>query len=360
MKLSKIIIGAMRFRDRKSAVEIIHNAINSGFNYIDTSPCYCYKSETENSEVWVGEALADPSYRDRVMLSAKCAPGDGGRGLGPFLPDKGFGVRTKEHLAQVFGQSQKRLGVQRLDYYHLWTTHTMEQFTAAMLPGGWYDGVMEQKKKGAFKHLGITTHADPDTIIEFLKSGKFETVTMPLNVVDLTRLKVVDYCTEHGIPVIAMNPLAGGFLAANARLKELSFRYLMSLPNVHLLIGFSTAPEVTYAKWIADTSAQYKKSTAEILLLVDKLIDSREPRCTGCGYCQPCPQGINVGACLSYYNIFKYMKVPHAKKAFQEKQWEEGLRLDRCTQCGTCSARCPNHLPLDQIIKNAKEVLYKK
>ena len=79
------------------------------------------------------------------------------------------------------------MNLPRVDWYHLWTTHTMEQFNEAMKPGGWYDGVMAHKD--LWDHLGVTTHADSDTIIEFLKSGKFEAVTIPLNVVNRTRLK---------------------------------------------------------------------------------------------------------------------------------------------------------------------------
>jgi predicted aldo/keto reductase-like oxidoreductase len=360
MKLNKIIIGAMRFKDRNSAVQIIRKAIDYGFNYIDTAPCYCLKNNSENSESWVGEAISLPLYRQKVFISAKCSPGDGGRGLGDFVPNKGFGVRTKEQLMQVFKQSQERLKIEHIDFYHLWTTHTHEQFNSAMVQNGWYDGVMELKEKGFIKHIGITTHADPDTIISFLSTKKFEIVTIPLNVINLTRLKVVEYCSKNNIPVIAMNPLAGGFLAANSRLKELAFRYLMTLPNVHILVGFSNINEVDYAKWILDTSSSYKQSADKILKKVDKLINSKEPRCTSCGYCQPCPQNINLGACLSYYNIYKYMKILQAKNAFLEKQWEDGLRLDRCTLCLTCAKRCPNQLPLKEIIQDAKKLLYNK
>jgi uncharacterized protein len=360
MQRSKIVIGAMRFRDRKSAVEIIRRAVDAGFNYIDTSPCYCYKSETENSEAWVGDALSDPSYRSRVMVSTKCAPGDGGVGLGPFVPKSGFGVRTAQQVEQVAGQSLRRLNLPSIDYYHLWTTHTMEQFNAAMQPQGWYDGAAGCRQKGLFSHIGLTTHADPDMIIAFLESGKFETVTMPLNVVDLTRLPVVDYCRKKGIPMIAMNPLGGGFCAAHSALKELAFRYLMALENVHILVGFSAPAEVDYARWILDTAPQYKKSGQEILAKVDGLIDAKEPRCTGCGYCQPCPNGINLGACLAFYNVHKYLKVHLAKKGFLEKQWDNSMRLDRCAFCGTCSKRCPNRLALHDIIKDAQGQLYRK
>ena len=355
MKHSKIVIGGMRFTSRENAREIIYAAIDFGFNYIDTSPCYCTSSETENSEAWIGEALQDPKYRDRVMLSTKCTAGDGGNGLGDFAPERGMGVRSKDELKQVFNQSLTRMNLNRVDWYHLWTTHTIEQLNEAMKPGGWYDGLLSMKDK--WDHLGITTHAESDIIIEFLKTEKFTTVTLPLNVINTTRLKAVKYCNENNITVIAMNPFAGGFLAQNDQLKEFAIRYLMRL-KVHPLIGFSTVEEVEYAKWINDTMDNYSYSAEEILTKVDKLINSKEPRCTACGYCSPCPQGINVGASLSYYNLYKYMNMEDAKTQFIQKQWEDGLRLDRCVQCGKCEKKCPNGLPLSKIIKDAQKVLY--
>jgi uncharacterized protein len=358
MELSRIAIGAMRFKDRKSAIEIIRLAVDCGFNYIDTSPCYCYSNEMENSESWVGQAVRHPDYRDRVMVSTKCSAGDGGMGLGTFNPVSGFGVRSREEFKTVFNQSLTRMNLPSVDYYHLWTTHTREQFDAAMRDGGWWAGL--EAHKGQWKHVGITTHGDAATIISFLETGKFTTVTLPLNVINTTREPVVDYCEKNNITVIAMNPLAGGFLAAHARLKELAFHYLLTFPNVKILVGFSTADEVKYAKKIVDQAQGRTLNRQEIRAKVDALINAQEPRCTACGYCSPCPQFINLGACLSFYNIYRYMNIAQAKKSFLQNQWNDTLRLDRCTTCGTCRQRCPNQLPLDEIIKDAKEKLYSK
>ena len=171
MELSKIVIGAMRFKNRKSAVKVIRKAIDVGFNYIDTSPLYCFKNEKENSESWIGEAVNYKDYRQRVMVSTKCTPGNGGLGLGDFTPEKGFGIRSVEQFNITFKQSLNRLNLPEIDYYHLWTCHTDEQFQEAFKPGGWYDGVKIQQ--GKFKHLGLTTHADSETVIKFLKTGYF-------------------------------------------------------------------------------------------------------------------------------------------------------------------------------------------
>jgi predicted aldo/keto reductase-like oxidoreductase len=88
------------------------------------------------------------------------------------------------------------------------------------------------------------------------------------------------------------------------------------------------------------------------------MMDTEEKRCTVCGYCSPCPQRITVGAALSYYNAFKYLGMESARAAFREKQWEEGLRLDLCTQCGVCESRCPNGLPVRRMIAEARSVMY--
>ena len=356
MELSKIVIGGMRLKDRESGVATLRAAIDAGFNYIDTSPCYCRESEEENSESWVGEAVSDPDYRNRVMISTKCAPGDGGFGLGEFKPEGGFGVRTKEQLEQVFDQSLSRLKLPRVDYYHLWTTHTDEQFQAAMQPGGWHDGVTS--KKDQWDHLGITTHAESKTAIQFLESGLFETVTIPLNIINTMRMPIVEYCREKGIEVIAMNPLAGGFLAARDDLKELALRYLMLLDGVHVLIGFSSVEEVEYAKWIQDTMGSWEMTAEETRAKVDAMMNSKEARCTSCGYCSPCPQNITVGAALSYYNAYKYLGMESAKEAFTGKQWEDGLNLNACIGCGECETRCPNGLPIREIIEDAKKLMY--
>ncbi len=157
-----------------------------------------------------------------------------------------------------------------------------------------------------------------------------------------------------------MNPLAGGFLAVNEKLKELALRYLMKLSGVHLLIGFSRPEDVEYAKWILDTDAEYDRTAVQIKDEVNKLINANEPRCTACGYCLPCPEKINIGASLSYYNVYKYMKMNEAKDAFIEKQWEDGLKLENCSSCGKCEERCPNNLPVTKIIRNAIKLLYAK
>ncbi len=354
--LSKFVIGGMRFANRANACETIRAAIDAGFNYIDTCPMYCRENEDENSESWVGEAVNYKDYRERVFISTKSSPGNGGLELGEFQPELGFGVRNIEQVEQVFNQSLKRLNIKSVDFYHLWTTHTQEQFDEAMKQGGWNDGVLAQSAK--WNNFGLTTHADSEQIIKFLETGKFKTITLPLSIINRARVKVLDYCKKNNIAVIAMNPMGGGFIAQNAELKELALRYLVKLETVHILVGFSSVEDVNYAKWILDTMDDFKMSLEDIISRADELLDTTQERCSGCGYCQPCPQNITIGYALSFYNFYKYMNMKEAKEKFLNTQWNDELKLDKCIECGQCEKKCPNKLSVVDIIRDAKKILY--
>ncbi len=358
MELGKILIGSMRLKDCGSAAETIRKAVDEGFNYIDTAPLYRLENEEQNSEVWVGNAIDNKDYRKRVLLSSKCATSNGGLELGEFEQSKGFGVRTSEQFSKVFSQSLKRLNVDALDYYHLWICHNNKLFNEAFKENGWYEGFLKEKEAGRVKHLGITTHADADTIIGFLETGYFETVTLPLNVMNRARFKAVEYCREKGIKVLAMNPLGGGFLAADERLKELAFKYLLSLDNVSILLGLTSVEEVEYAVRMKKEYEADPVSTDSVVEAVRKMIPNDEPRCTGCGYCQPCPHFIDVGAALSYYNLYKYLGSENARKSFRDMQWNPRFKLDQCVSCGSCERRCPNSLPVRKIIQDAVKIMY--
>ncbi len=355
MEINRIVMGSMRFKDRQSAVEVIRAGIDAGFNYIDCSPMYCRTSETENSEAWIGEALSIGDYRDRVQVSTKCSTGDGGGGLGTSRLESGFGIRTREQFNTMFAASLRRLRVKKLDWYHLWTVHNMEQFNEAFKADGWYAGVLEHQDE--WEHLGITTHADSDIIIKFLEKGIFESVTCQFNVLNRTRMAAINYCRDNGIKVFAMNPLAGGLLAGTDELKELALRFLLLHDNVHLLIGFSSVEEIEYAKHIYDTMGDFKMSIDDILQRVDEIVKIDEPHCTACGYCSPCPVRINIGEVLTYYNILTYMGNEEVKKYVCEgRKWYDGIRIDRCTECGICATRCPNGLDVPGLIQKSRKV----
>ena len=157
-KLGSMSVGCMRFDGRKQAGELIPYCAENGAIFLDTSPMYSYQSETENNETWVGAAIK--GIRDKVILSAKCSPGNGGDGIGSFNKKHGFSVQTADQVRSVIEQSLKRLEVDKFDVYQLWTVSDEPVYKSAFKKGGWLEGVMKAKEEGLVEHICCTTHCD--------------------------------------------------------------------------------------------------------------------------------------------------------------------------------------------------------
>jgi len=134
-KLGLLSIGCMRFGGREHARELIPYCAENGAVFLDTSPMYSFKSEQENNETWVGGGIK--GIRDKVILSAKCSPGNGGDGIGDFNKAHGFSVQTADQVRSVIEQSLKRLEVDCFDVYQLWTCSDMPVYKSAFKKGGW-------------------------------------------------------------------------------------------------------------------------------------------------------------------------------------------------------------------------------
>jgi aryl-alcohol dehydrogenase-like predicted oxidoreductase len=112
--LANLSVGCMRFPNRESAVEVIAECVKNDVLFLDTSPGYCYHSEEENDETWVGTAIKN--IREKVILSAKCSTGNGGEGVGEYNPARGFSITTADEARKEIEQSLKRMNV---DYFDL-------------------------------------------------------------------------------------------------------------------------------------------------------------------------------------------------------------------------------------------------
>jgi predicted aldo/keto reductase-like oxidoreductase len=371
--LSNICLGAMRFADRETAVTVLHRAIDEGINYVDTSPGYCRKSEAENSESWIGSALKAEDYRERILVSSKSTPGNGGLGLGEeFVKASGFGVRTKEQSKEMIHQSLSRMGLKKLDWYQLWTTHTQEQLDEALKPGGWLEGVLEARDEGLFSHLGITTHADSETVISFLETGYFEMVTLPYNILDTSRQKAIQYAAENGIIAVAMNPLSGGLLTGHSdvieqefadlgveRVEDLALGFILSQPDIHPIVGISSVEQLELDLRIASKPRWTENVRIDVLSRFNKLKSSSNKACTGCNYCKPCPEGIDIGAVLHYYNLYKVfgLRVPAKDRFKRAYRNNKAFKIENCVECGQCESRCPNSLPIRRMLKEQQRVM---
>ena len=383
LRLSALSYGCMRFDDEESAAAAVKKAIELGINYFDVAPAYC--GSTSERKLALGLKGAD---RSKLVITAKSSPGDGGEGIGQnHRPDIGFGINTADQARQQVERSMEILGVDHLDVYHLWAIHSDGIFDEAMRPGGFLEGVRKAQSEGLFDYVGMTTHMPADNIIDYCKRFDFDMITLPFHLRDTSRAKAVEYCAERGIGVIAMNPLAGGALAGPAQalqgiatsvlnfsknpspssilslskgaMTEAALRFLVGYPGVTTsIVGFTYASQVEEDAAYADKGGLSTDEMTALQSRVNELYANVRHFCTACGYCGECPEGILIPNVLEVYsNLLVPSIADSAMQDLLDQRSKDGQGFDPalCVACGECESKCPNHLPVSELMAASKE-----
>lgn len=367
--LTNLSLGCMRFPSVESAIETISAGVESGVVYLDTSPAYLYRSEEENCETWVGKGIK--GYREQVILTAKSAVGGWGQESG-YNPAKGYSITTADQVYKQIDQSLTRLQTDYLDCYHLWAVHTPETFDEALKPGGWIEGALKAKDDGLFISLGITGHAGSEEIIRWINSELFDVVTIPFNILDNSRIPAIKHAYEKSIPVLAMNPLAGGLLASSSSVLsseldelgvesayDMALRYCTSFPGVSALSGMTSKDEVNENVRVINKPSWTELQAESVRETLFSLLGSSQYICTTCKYCLPCPQGIWIPEVLKLRNYFSVLKMDSARKLYLSRSKnDDRFRAQNCVKCGACESRCPNGLPVGKLMQEVSEVFY--
>jgi hypothetical protein len=360
LKLSTLGFGAMRFPvdektrkiDEEKATEMIEHAYNNGVNYFDTAFFY----HGGESERLLGKALAK-FPRDSWYYGTKF-PGN----FIAYKDDKllfdaewaGMEKMTFNTPAAVFEYQLKNCGVDYFDFYmiHNITESTYSFYTNEKL--GIIDYLLEQKKAGKIKHLGISTHGRYETIDRFLNSYDcFEFALMQLNYLDWSLQeagKKYELLTKRGVPVIVMEPVRGGKLAdpgekAEAILKAArpndtpaswAFRFLQSLPNIPVIIsGMTTMEQLKENIGIFSKEASMAESEKAVLMQVAETFGDFVP-CTSCRYCvDACPMQLDIPMLLTLHNENCFESSWMVGGAI--RSMKEDKKPHNCTGCGACS-----------------------
>lgn len=348
--IPKLSIGCMRFKNSEETEKIVEYCAKNGFVYFDTSPSYCYKSEYENAETWIGKAIK--GMRKKIIISAKSSPNKNGS----FNKPLGQNVYTKKHVHEMIEQSLKRMNINYIDYYQMWCTNDLQTFDIALQKDGWLEGVMEAKNEGLIKHIGITTHANTDICKHFIDTGLFETITIPFNILNSNRIECIEYAKKKEMLVFAMNPLSGGILTGNtvkiyvemlnntniSSITKLALKYCF-LNDAIPLLGVQTLDEI-----IDNSMLDIELTKAEATIYQQTLLAKTKIQgniCTGCNYCAPCPQKINISNVLLLFFYHQILHIPTAKQRLVECiNWHESYNIKNCIKCRLCERRCPNSI----------------
>ena len=297
----------------EDGVKLIRAAYEGGINYFDTANAYT------DSEEKVGLALSD--VRGKVIISTKSQ------------------ARDKAGCAAHIENSLRML---RTDYIDLFQFHQCPELPDPQDPDGAFAAVLEAKKDGKIRHIGITTHRI-DVAEAAIESGNFETLQFPFSYISSDRdLALAEKCGRADMGFIAMKGLAGGLLT-NVR----ACRAFMSLyDNVVPIWGIQTMDEL--AQWLA-VAEEDPKMDPELQKAIEA--DRRELAgsfCRSCGYCMPCPAGIEIRNCARMNMLLR--RSPW--KQYFTPEWRAKMeKINDCLGCRQCASKCPYQLDTPNVLK---------
>ena len=353
LSVSAVGFGGMRFdlsRPRRENADLVRYACERGINYFDTAPGYC----NDESEDIFGAAFK--KMPRPFISSTKGNP---------------LNFDTAKKAYDAVRKSRDRLGVETIDFYHIWCLREMAHYELAIRPGGQYEGLLRAQEEGLIRHIVCSSHQSGPEIRAVLSDGKVEGCLMGINILNFPyREDGINAARELGLGVVAMNPLSGGaipmhpdafkFLAMDGLTPvQTALRFVIAHPGITVaLVGFTTREQVDEAITIADNA---KPMTARELTAIRKRLGkAMNAICTGCGYCRACPRDIPIPEYMQFYN--RKIFFPDTVSEFPaqikgEKEW--GIlhtgqpEACECIACGACEKACTQHLP---IVERLKEV----
>lgn len=298
--------------DDETAVKILRSAFEGGIRFFDTARAY------SDSEHKLG--LAFEKIRDQLFISTKTAATRG------------------EELFKDLEQSLKNL---KTDYIDIYQFHNPAFCPKPGDGSGLYEAALEAKKQGKIRHIGITNHR-LHVAEEAIESGLYETLQFPFCYLATEKEEaLVKACEKADMGFIAMKALSGGLITNSAA----AYAHAAGFENVLPIWGIQRQSEL-------DEFLSYIKNppvmTKELAAVIEK--DRRELAgefCRGCGYCMPCPVGIEINNCARMSLLLRRSPTAgHLTKETQEKM----EKIKNCLHCNRCKAKCPYGLDTPALL----------
>ncbi len=348
-KVSAIGFGGMRFKDIDNpdkCVEMMLEAAKAGINYFDTAPGYF---GTKGEEVF-GEGLKELRRQDLPF----------------FCATKTF-KSSEKNIRGELEQQLKRLGLDAIDFYHMWCVTNLKNWRERK-EHGIIDAFLKLKEEGLIKHICVSSHLIGDDIRELLEEGIFDGVLQGYSAFNFhLRQAAINAVAEYGLGCVVMNPLGGGIIPQNPELfdfiktrddetvVEAALRFLLSQEQITTaLVGFGEKSEIKEA--ISAVDAYKKISQEQIERIKSGIKVSFEGLCTGCRYCDHCPEGIPVPKFMDAYNHKKLYDDDNKVLERLKFHWHvPPEQAEDCVECGQCEEECTQHLP---IIDRLKEIVH--
>jgi len=350
VKVSRLGFGAMRLpaTDPDFAVELVNEAIKLGINYLDTALYYL----DGQSETLVGRALK--GQRDKVILSTK----------NPIEDASGANWRKRLET------SLAKLDTDYIDFYHMWAINWDIYVNRIAAKHGPLEEARKAKEEGLIRHISFSFHDKPENLIKLIDTGNFETMLVQYNLLDRSNEQAIAYAKQKGLGVAVMGPVGGGRLGAPSKeisclipggtksSAEMALRFVLSNPNVDVaLSGMSTREMLVENMKIASLKKPLREEEKRLLeQILEEKKKLAELYCTGCGYCMPCPRGVDIPANFTSMNYLKVYGLKDTAKEGYQKLAAEKKAAASCIQCYQCEAKCPQKIKvvaqLEEVVKD--------
>ncbi len=355
--------GCMRFTKKGSEIDLdkakreLLYAIDHGVNYLDTAYVY------PGSEEAVGRILAENQRRDRVNLATK-------------LPH--YLIRTREGAEKKFQEELRRLQTDHIDYYLMHMLNDVRTWEH-LLQIGIGDWIQEKRILGQIRNIGFSYHGNTGNFKALLDAYDWDFCQIQYNYLDehfQAGRAGLEYAGEKGIPVIIMEPLRGGRLVNNlpkeARERigaqgftpaELALRWLWDQPQVTCVLSgmndFAMVEENLRIAEDAQVGALTEKQLETVARVREAILRNMKVGCTGCGYCMPCPQRVDIPMAFHCYNL---RHTEGRKSGTWEYLQSTAMRREtssasQCIRCGRCERHCPQGIPIREKLKEASREL---
>lgn len=364
-ELSILGFGCMRFQRKRGSIDFqeaereILSAIQQGVNYFDTAYIY------PGSEELLGAVLDKNHCRDQVNIATK-------------LPH--YLIRKSDDIERFFQEQLRRLKTDHVDYYlmHMLPDVTTWQRLKDLGVEQW---LQEKQAAGIIRNVGFSYHGNTNAFQELLDCRDWDFCQIQYNYIDehtQAGRRGLQHAAEKGIPVIIMEPLRGGRLVNALPPKaqkafgeftprrtpaEWGLRWLWDQPEVTVVLsGMNSlemvaencriASEVEVGELGAPERALYERVKAAIN-------EKIKVGCTGCGYCMPCPKGVDIPGAFRCYNARYTEGFYTGMKEYFMCTTLRGKRSNasQCVKCGRCETHCPQGIHIREELDNVKRVM---
>lgn len=321
LKVNKNGFGALPIQriSKEDAVALLQKAFQNGINYFDTARAY------SDSEEKMGAALHE--VRDQIIISTKTAAQNG------------------EDLWKDLEMSLEKLQTGYIDLYQF---HNPAFCPKPGDGSGLYEAALKAKEQGKIRHIGITNHRIA-VAKEAVLSGLYETLQFPFSyLASEEEVELVELCRQKEVGFIAMKGLAGGLIHNSA--SAYAFMCQRQFAHVEPIWGIQR-------EWELDEFLSYQEQAPELneALLAEIQKDKDQLAgefCRGCGYCMPCPAGIEINNCARMSLMLR--RAP--QEAWLSEEWQEKMKkIENCLHCGSCMKKCPYGLNTPELLKRNYE-----